>query len=75
MSYEVKDLTGSLFRNEKKQEGSKAPDFNGYVVVDGKKYELAGWKKTSNSTGKNFISLSLKAAGERTKNEEGGDFV
>ena len=70
MGYEVKDLTGSLFKNEKKKDGTKAPDFTGYVMVDGSRFELLGWKKTSTTSGKNFISLALKKAEENKAGEE-----
>jgi len=58
MAYEQKPNTGTLFRNDKKPEGSSQPDYRGSVNVEGHEYELAAWIKD----GKNgkFMSLSLK---------------
>jgi len=58
MSYD-NNLTGVLFPNNKKQEGSKQPDYNGSCEIEGKTYEIAGWKRQSNA-GKPFLSLKLQ---------------
>lgn len=50
---------GSLFVNDRK-ETDKHPDFSGSINVDGKDYWLNGWKKTSNKSGNEFFSLSVK---------------
>lgn len=58
MSYEPKDGSGALFKNGKKEEGSKQPDYRGDVMLGGVLYELAGWIK---NTGKGpFLSLAGK---------------
>ena len=46
---------GILFRNDKKPEGSKQPDYQGNAEVNGKKVEIAGWIRTS-KTGKEFVA-------------------
>lgn len=58
MAYELKDGSGTLFRNNKKQEGSKQPDCRGELMLGGTLYEIAGWIKE----GKNgkWTSLSIK---------------
>ena len=35
--------SGVLFKNDKKAEGSKQPDYNGNAEVNGKKVEIAAW--------------------------------
>ena len=39
----TKDNSGNLFKNTFKEEGSKKPDFNGDVIVDGKVYKASLW--------------------------------
>ncbi len=53
-----KDLRGVLFKNNKKEEGSKQPDYTGSVLVNGKEWRLAGWKELS-SKGTKYLSLRL----------------
>jgi len=48
---------GVLFTNKKKNE--KQPDFTGQINIEGKEWEISGWKKTS-SKGTEFTSLSVR---------------
>ena len=65
MAYEPKEGSGALFKNTKKEEGSKQPDYRGDLMVGGVVYEIAGWIK---NTGKGpFLSLNGKP-----KDEQGG---
>jgi uncharacterized protein (DUF736 family) len=59
-----KDLTGALFRNERKLQPN-SPDYNGSVRVDGRNYTIAGWLKISKA-GLKYMSLSLKEKPEET---------
>ena len=43
MAYELRDGSGSLFRNEKKQEGERTPDYRGDAMVNGKRVEIVGF--------------------------------
>ena len=55
----TKDYSGALFRNSKKDEGSRnSPDYTGDVLIAGARYRLAGWIKES-KRGK-FLSLAVK---------------
>jgi len=47
--------SGVLFQNDKKSE--KAPDWTGTYDHEGEVIKLAGWKRTSSKTGKEFISI------------------
>lgn len=57
MAYEQKDMTGSLFVNERKQTQSHS-DWQGSIKIEGKEYWLAGWAKTGQKG--DWISLSVK---------------
>ena len=57
MTYEVKDNTGTLFKNFKKEKESQ-PDFKGDAMVDGIKKSIAAWKKTSKG-GNEYLSISF----------------
>jgi uncharacterized protein (DUF736 family) len=57
MAYEMKDNSGSLFREtEKKSE--KSPDYTGKVKIGGKEQRIAGWIKQTKS-GETYLSLSI----------------
>ena len=46
MSYEPKDMTGTLFRNKEKKT-DKSPDYTGTVKIHGATLRIAGWAKGS----------------------------
>ena len=51
---------GVLFKNDDKQ-GDSHPDYTGNINVNGTEFWLSAWIKTSDKTGKKFMSLSVKA--------------
>jgi hypothetical protein len=55
-TYEQRDQSGALFKNEKKTE-SKHPDYQGDCMVNGVKMRMSAWLKESN--GKKFMSLAF----------------
>ena len=69
MAYEQKELSGSLFKNDKGDNPSR-PDYRGDCKIGGEVYEIAAWIKD----GKNgkFISLSFKPKQERTGAAQSG---
>ena len=66
MAYELRDGSGSLFRNEKKQEGERTPDYRGDAMVNGKRVEIAAWVKEA-ASGKKFLSLKFSEPREQTE--------
>ena len=66
MAYELRDGSGSLFRNEKKQPGERTPDYRGDAMVNGARVEIAAWVKES-ATGKKFLSLKFSEPREQTE--------
>jgi hypothetical protein len=58
MPYEMRDNSGTLFKNEDKQEDTHA-DYQGEALVDGTLYWFNAWIKTGKS-GKKFMSCSFK---------------
>jgi hypothetical protein len=60
MAFKTKDMTGALFPNDKKGNAAWA-DLRGSVTIEGKKYWLSGWNKTTKD-GTEMISLAVKPA-------------
>jgi uncharacterized protein (DUF736 family) len=50
---------GGLFKNDDKQQDNH-PDYKGSLNVNGVDFWISGWLKTSEKTGKKFMSLSVK---------------
>lgn len=57
--YQQRDMTGSLFKNEKKEQDNH-PDYKGDCLIDGQAYWMSAWLKTSES-GRKWMSFSFKA--------------
>jgi len=62
-NFEIKDGDFALFLNDKGGV-SKRPDWRGYVQIDGVKYDVAAWNKTSGN-GKPYIGGQVKKAEEK----------
>jgi hypothetical protein len=60
MAFEPKNMTASLFRNEKKEKDTH-PDLTGSGLIDGRKVFLSAWSKRTKD-GDKFLSLSFKYA-------------
>ena len=55
--YEQQDNSGALFRNNKKQEGDKLPDYNGTIKINGVEKQIAGWVRQGAKG--SFLSLKI----------------
>lgn len=63
-SFEAKPNTGALFANQQKQDGSRRPDYRGYLLLGEMRVQLAGWKRKSKA-GSEYVSIQVdNAAGE-----------
>lgn len=50
---------GAIFKNDDKQQDNH-PDYKGSLNVNGVDLWVSGWLKTSEKTGKKFMSVSVK---------------
>lgn len=57
MAFEMRELSGSLFKNEKKTE-EKHPQMQGSCLIDGVEYYISAW--TKEGTKGRFQSLAFK---------------
>ena len=58
MAFQQKELSGSLFKNDKK-ELPQQPDYRGDCLIDGVSYRISSWIKQG-ANGK-FMSLAFTA--------------
>jgi hypothetical protein len=67
MAYDQKDLSGVLFKNDRKEKDTH-PDYTGNARIDGRDYWLSAWIKD----GKNgkFMSLALKPKDDQPRREQ-----
>lgn len=63
MNYEQKDMSGSLFKNNRKEKDSH-PDRTGSAMIDGVEYWVSGWVKQDRN-GNPWMSLAFKPKQER----------
>jgi hypothetical protein len=70
MSFQHRDGSGSLFRNDK-QGVEKRPDWRGDIILGGVLYEVSGWDKPTRN-GDSFISMSGKVKTIGSKVPTGG---
>jgi hypothetical protein len=60
---------GTLFRNEDKAD-PKDRDYSGSLDCNGVAYWISGYIRTSNKTGKKFLSLKIKPKIETTSEKK-----
>lgn len=66
-NYTQRELSGSMFKNKRKRDGRKDPDYTGSVMIDGQEYWLDGWIKNAKSSPEydpekeTWISVGLRA--------------
>lgn len=63
MAYEIRENTGSTFKNQKK-ETDKHPNVTGSCLIDGKEYWMSGWTK-KDKNGNAWQSWSFKTKEEK----------
>ena len=67
-NFEARVNSGALFANVQKQDGSRQPDYRGYLLVGEVRVQLAGWKRTSKSGG-SYVSIQVDDAAENTSGD------
>ena len=66
MAYQTKDMSGSLFSNDRKR-GERDPDLSGKVMINGQMFFVSAWEKPGKEGASPWLSLSFKPANqERT---------
>ena len=68
---ETKDMSGVLFKNDKKQKESH-PDYKGSAKIGGREVWIAAWVKTSKN-GVKFFSLAFNEKGATGSQDTGSD--
>jgi hypothetical protein len=68
MAYEQRDMSGSLFRNDKR-ESENQPNLKGSAMIDGAEYWVSAWTKTS-KTGEKWVSLAFTPKEARAEKVE-----
>lgn len=58
MAFEQKDMSGSLFRNNRKEKDTH-PDYSGTVRIDGHDMWISGWLREQKD-GTKYFSLAFK---------------
>lgn len=66
MAYEQRDLSGSLFKNDRREKDTH-PNLTGTIMIGGQEYWLSGWTKEKGD-GEKWISLAAKPKEARTGN-------
>jgi hypothetical protein len=62
---EQKDMSGVLFKNNRRREGKQDPNLQGSCTIDGRRYWISAWTNTverGDRRGEKYISLSFRAA-------------
>jgi hypothetical protein len=61
--YEMKDMSGALFKNEDKDPENEAhdnwADYRGRIMVGGVEYWLSAWIKVGQNSGKTYMSIAV----------------
>ena len=50
--------TGTIFKNNYKEEGSKQPDYKGTMKIGGEDIKIVGWKRTTKN-GDDYFYLAV----------------
>jgi uncharacterized protein (DUF736 family) len=65
MPYEMKDNSGSLFKEQEKK-SEKSPDYSGDCMIDGTVYRMAAWIQES-SSGRKYMSMKFSPKDQPAK--------
>jgi len=65
MAYEQRDNSGSLFKNDKKEDGDNKPNMTGTATIGGVKYRVSAWTKEGQKGRWQSLSFTPAADGAR----------
>jgi len=71
-----KEMSGVLFKNDRRRDGKQDPHLQGSCTIDGRRYWISAWTNTTQRgqrRGERYISLSFRAAEERHEHPAGRD--
>jgi hypothetical protein len=76
--YEQKDMSGSLFKNQKKKTENH-PDYTGQVLINGEQMWISAWVKESKKDGMKYFSLAFQPKDQQGQSPQrsgggGGNF-
>lgn len=66
MAFEQNDMNGALWRNDKKQEGDRRPDYRGNAKIHGVDMWVSAWLKKDRNGG-TYMSLAFEDKERRTE--------
>jgi hypothetical protein len=61
----ARELSGTLSRNEKREEGSNQPEYRGKALIGGVEFKISAWIKEYE--GRKFFSLAFSPPKEEPK--------
>jgi hypothetical protein len=67
-----KDMSGVLFKNDRRRDGKQDPNLQGSCTIDGRRYWISAWTNTmqrGERRGEKYIALSFRSAEERHERE------
>jgi len=69
MAYEIRENSGSVFKNNRKREGKKDADYTGTINVEGVEYWINGWLKKSDDK-PSWLSLSVSPKEQKPQSSQ-----
>ena len=70
-----KDMSGVLFKNDRRRDGKRDPSFQGSCTIDGRRYWISAWTNTverGDRCGEKYISLKFRPAEEQHGRDKAG---
>lgn len=74
MPYQMKDLTGSMFTNQYKNQqdpNDRSPHFKGNVLINGVQWAVAGWWAYPQNGGQPYIQLKFEVPRQYQGQQQG----
>jgi hypothetical protein len=68
MAESQKDMSGVLFKNDRRRDGKQDPNLQGSCTIDGRRYWISAWTNTARRgerRGERYIALSFRSAEDR----------